>query len=133
MKLYIVTGPPCSGKTTYVKEHMSEDDLVFDSDEIARAFTYSKHHTVNKEGIKHFILKLRYQWIQALRNFGPNGNAWLIASNLTDSLMKNCRQYDYEVVKMDASIEECLVRMQKDDSRPDKEEWEKVIKGYTPM
>lgn len=32
MKLYIVTGPPCSGKTTYVKNNLKENDIVFDSD-----------------------------------------------------------------------------------------------------
>lgn len=133
MKLYIITGPPLSGKTTYVQNQLKENDIVFDSDEIARAFTYSKYHTVNKEGIRPFILKLRYQWIQSLKSFGLQGNAYLIATNLTDSLLKQCKQYDYEIIKLEVTKEECIKRLYEDDTRPDKKEWEKVISSYSPL
>lgn len=132
MKSYIVTGLPCSGKTTFVKNRLKEDDIVFDSDEIARAFTYSKYHTVNKDGIRPFILKLRYQWLQSLNSFGITGDAYLIASNISDSLLKRCSLYDYEIIEMNTSLEECIDRLYKDNSRPDKKDWEKVIKSYSP-
>lgn len=132
MKLIIVTGPPCSGKTTYVKSQLKEDDIVFDSDEIARAFTYSKYHTVNKQGIRPFILKLRYQWIQSLDSISIAGNAYLIASTVTDSLLKHCSRYEYEIINMNTSTETCLYRLKNDHTRPDKKEWERIIQQYTP-
>jgi hypothetical protein len=35
----IVTGPPCGGKTTYVKENAKKGDVVIDMDRIALALT----------------------------------------------------------------------------------------------
>jgi hypothetical protein len=36
--LVVVTGPPCSGKTTYVSEHFQPGDIVIDFDAMAAAF-----------------------------------------------------------------------------------------------
>ena len=35
----IVYGPPCSGKSTYAREHMGENDVVYDYDRLIRAMT----------------------------------------------------------------------------------------------
>jgi uncharacterized protein len=35
--LTVVTGPPCSGKSTYVREHAAAGDIVVDFDVIAQA------------------------------------------------------------------------------------------------
>jgi len=35
--LTVVTGPPCSGKTTYLQQHARPDDIVIDFDAIAQA------------------------------------------------------------------------------------------------
>jgi dephospho-CoA kinase len=33
----IVTGPPCGGKSTYIKENAKDGDIIIDMDELARA------------------------------------------------------------------------------------------------
>ena len=38
--VYIVYGPPMSGKTSYVIEHMEEGDLVVDMDSLYQAVTF---------------------------------------------------------------------------------------------
>jgi hypothetical protein len=35
--LVVVTGPPCSGKTTYVNEHRQSGDVIIDLDAMAQA------------------------------------------------------------------------------------------------
>lgn len=35
--LTVVTGPPCSGKTTHVREHAKPGDIVIDYDQLAQA------------------------------------------------------------------------------------------------
>jgi len=35
-QVVLVTGPPCAGKSTYVRTHAQPDDLILDLDEIAR-------------------------------------------------------------------------------------------------
>ena len=34
----VVTGPPCSGKTTYILNHMAEGDIMVDFDRIAQTW-----------------------------------------------------------------------------------------------
>lgn len=38
-RTYIVTGPPCSGKTTWVRRHATAGDITIDYDELAAALT----------------------------------------------------------------------------------------------
>lgn len=39
MALYVVTGPPGAGKTTWVTEHAKQGDVVIDYDRLAQALT----------------------------------------------------------------------------------------------
>lgn len=42
----VVTGPPCGGKSTFIKNNAKPGDIVIDMDEIARAFIFgeTKNH-----------------------------------------------------------------------------------------
>lgn len=40
----VVLGPPCSGKTTYVNEHITRGDIVIDFDAIASALGSGQDH-----------------------------------------------------------------------------------------
>lgn len=42
--LTVVTGPPCSGKTTYVRERAQPGDIVIDFDVLAEALGSPDHH-----------------------------------------------------------------------------------------
>lgn len=42
-RVVLVSGPPCSGKTTYVREHRGPHDLVFDMDAIKEALGGPDH------------------------------------------------------------------------------------------
>jgi hypothetical protein len=45
--LHVVMGPPCSGKTTYVRDHRSLRDVVVDMDALAEALGGSSTHTAS--------------------------------------------------------------------------------------
>lgn len=130
MRVFIVTGRPCSGKTTYVRNNIKQNDIVFDFDEIARALTYSKWHTVNKENVKPLVMQLRHAFINSLWDSKPLGDVWIIASNLTDYLLKITKRYEPDIITIDTSEEECIRRLHLDETRPDKDEWERVIREW---
>ena len=44
MRVVVVTGPPCSGKTHHVQEHRNPGDVVIDFDTLAHALGYPHEH-----------------------------------------------------------------------------------------
>ena len=43
--VYLIYGSPCSGKTTYVKEHFKTGDIVCDVDKLYSALCFNEEHT----------------------------------------------------------------------------------------
>ena len=50
--IHVITGAPCSGKSTYIKEHKGKGDLVVDYDEIAFCLGSDESHPVNEVNTK---------------------------------------------------------------------------------
>lgn len=42
--VYLVYGSPCSGKTTYIKEHLKSGDIVCDVDRLYSAISFNEEH-----------------------------------------------------------------------------------------
>ena len=42
--VYLVYGSPCSGKTTYIKEHIKSGDIVCDVDRLYSAISFNEEH-----------------------------------------------------------------------------------------
>ena len=42
--IYLVYGSPCSGKTTYIKEHIKSGDIVCDVDRLYSAISFNEEH-----------------------------------------------------------------------------------------
>lgn len=49
--VHIVYGPPLAGKSTFVRENMGPDDLVFDMDAVQNALCYGADHAGNDDFI----------------------------------------------------------------------------------
>ena len=54
----VVTGPPCSGKTTYILEHMAEGDVMVDFDRIAQAISPKSPQYQYPEGVRRSVRAL---------------------------------------------------------------------------
>jgi predicted kinase len=131
MGVKIVYGAPCSGKSTYVREKIKENDIVFDYDAITRALTNSQQHLSKREVSHRYVLDIKLTLIKRYRMGSKAKDLWIISTFLTDSFKKYVHDLKPEYIKMDVSMEECLARLDKDEMRPDKEEWkQKIIEWF---
>lgn len=132
MGFTVVTGPPCSGKSTFVKANKGSRDVVFDYDRLSSALTCSTEHTVNGRSYAHrFVMDMRSSFVAtAKRGAHDAENMWFIMTNLTDSVRAWLSTLEPEYVEMRVSEQECLQRLAADDSRSDKEAWAEVIKKW---
>lgn len=77
--IYIVYGAPCSGKSTFVKESATKDDLVVDINEIYEAISINSQHAKSKRLASNaFQIRDILLDMVKTRN-GKWTNAWIIA------------------------------------------------------
>lgn len=105
---HIVTGAPCSGKSTYVEEHAKTGDLIVDLDKIAQAFGGKSREY---DGIiKDTAIKARAVAVETART--SDAESWIC-----DTYGK-CAEDDDDVITIDPGKDECI-RRAKEDGRPD--------------
>jgi hypothetical protein len=71
----MVCGPPCAGKSTYVREHARPGDTVIDIDSIAKEHGYGRDRPADVTGL---LLLDRNQRLAALAHKPPEHVAWVI-------------------------------------------------------
>ena len=130
--VYIVYGPPCAGKSTFVKKNMKPTDLVFDMDAVQNALCYGADHA-GKPHTLGAALALRNAFIAYLNNQRPDaqGNAWVIVSSASPEYF--ARRFfgaRISVVRLLAPLDVCLKRLELDDTRPDKVFWRQAIREW---
>lgn len=89
--LTVVTGPPCSGKSTYVRTHRGPDDVVIDFDLIAQALGSGSPHDHNA-AVRHVTMMARRAAIDAAITMHRAGHtAWVVDCNIPDARMRAYR------------------------------------------
>lgn len=116
--LRVVTGPPCSGKSTYIREHAGEQAVVIDLDDIAHALGYPVHHVDWAEATPHparvAAMVARASLVKSTLTRKLVGEVWL-----TDTVVSAVAQQRYvaagaEIVSLDPGREVCLKRAERD-------------------
>ena len=125
-KLKIYYGPPCSGKSTKVQKILTDNDLVFDWDLLNQAITNLEYHDQSK-GTLSLISGFRKIFINESQQNEVIDNFYLLTSKFTPGLERQLEGSDYEIIEIKATKEECLNRLENDDSRPNKEIFKKRI------
>jgi 5-methylcytosine-specific restriction enzyme A len=130
MKVVVVHGAMLSGKTTYVRDRITKDDIVFDYDEIAKALTYGHATKGTKLLIHDYIMDFRRLIIERIKNETSIKTLYFITTNVTNELKHFLFKLNPTYIYMDVSEEECLRRLYADNSRENNEMWERIIREW---
>lgn len=127
-KVYIVYGPPMSGKSTFVRENVNRGDIVVDMDSLYTAVsmqpTYDKPDNLfsNVMGVHNLLID------NIKTRLGKWHDAWIIGG-YADRYKRERLANDLgaELIFCNVSKEECLKRLEVDEDRQyRKDEW----RGY---
>ena len=126
-KVYIVYGSPCSGKSTWVKENASKDDLIIDIDKIWECISSCDKYNKPKR-LKQNVFGVHNTLIEQVNlRVGKWKNAFIIGGY--PLLMDRVRLADKlgaELIHIDTDKETCL-------SRSINGEWNKYINDWWEM
>lgn len=99
--LYVVTGPPCSGKSTHVREHAQPGDIIIDFDLIAQALGSPKPHE-HPGHIRHVTIAARKAAIAAALTVTHRATVWIVATTISPRDLDTYRQAGAVFVKTGA-------------------------------
>jgi hypothetical protein len=110
----VVSGAPCSGKSTYIREHAKPGDIVIDLDPLCRALTvgYEDGHMV-PEYVAHIALGARNGALKRalrLRERRNGVRVFVIHTAPKPQDLSAYRVHRAEIVVMDPGKEVCLER-----------------------
>lgn len=131
--IVVVTGPPCGGKSTYIKDRAKSGDVIIDMDRIALALTTddTASHSYSSE-VRWIAMQARKAAVkEALFQFasrrGPT--AWIIHTDPTADERSQYRLRNAQIVEINPGKDVCLERLK---SRPEVNQpiARKVISDY---
>ena len=131
-KVYLITGAPCSGKTTFVNENKGNSDLIIDIDNIWQCITGGeRYYKPNALKTNAFIIRDCLLDMVKTRT-GKWERAWIIEGlPHRAERERKAALLGAEVIHIDTDEKTCLWRLANDESRIlYKEEWTKYINDY---
>lgn len=129
-KVYIVYGAPCSGKTTWVHDVATEDDLIVDLDSIWQMISINERYK-KPDSLKTIVFDVRDKLYDDIKfRSGKWHNAYVITGGalIGDRERLSQRLGADDLIYIDTAKEVCLTRAQK---RGDAfSDWKKYIEDW---
>ena len=110
--IYLVYGPPCGGKSTYINDHMTEGDIVCDVDLLYAAISGRDPHDADLYAHETALL-LKEKLLDIIRNReGGWKDAYVTSlANTPEQLAADMERVKAdEAIYMDTPMEVCLER-----------------------
>lgn len=131
--VYIVYGPPMSGKTSYVIEHMEEGDLIVDMDSLYQAVTLlPRYH--KPDILKYNVFAIKNSIIENIKTrYGGFRTAWIIGGYPRKVERERLiSMLNATPIFLDVSKEECIDRIDgcNDYRSEHREEWIQYIEQW---
>ena len=112
----VVTGPPCGGKSTYIKENAKDGDLVIDMDKIALALIHGepKSHSYGDD-VRSIARAARKAAVKQALIIGQGNSLgiWIIHTDPSVADRTNYRIVSARFVECSPGLQVCLERLKK--------------------
>lgn len=132
--VFLVYGAPLAGKSSWVKDNMTEGDLVIDIDSIWQMVSGCPRY-VKPPRLKAVVFKVRDTLLDCVKyRLGKWQCAYVIGSYVLQSDRERlCRELGAREVFIKATEAECLERLQNDEDRKNIEGYENYIREWFQM
>lgn len=131
-QVYLVYGPPMSGKKTLVKENISRGDIVIDMDRLYESITMLPGYD-KPDQLFSVVIGIHNKLIDNIKTrYGKWNNAWVIGG-YPDKYKREKLAEDLgaEIIFCDVSKEECLRRLEAEEKLMyRKDEWRGYIEKW---
>ena len=123
-KVYIVYGSPCAGKTTWVNNNATSDDIIIDIDKIWECISFCDKYNKPKR-LQSNVFEVRNNLLNQIKmRLGNWQNAFIVGTYpLKMERERLSNQLGAELIFIDSSKETCLSRAKND-------EWKKYIENW---
>lgn len=118
--VYIITGAPGSGKSTYVKKHKKDNDLVVDLDYICAALQLETNVHRNHDSVLKAAICIRDSLYPFIANrWGDWCDCWIITAEADTRKLKDLESKvrATDTIEINVPVSECLRRIEKEQSR----------------
>jgi len=116
--LHVITGPPCAGKSTYVREHAQDGDVRVDFDVLAQALGSTVAHGSDGH-VREAAFKARNAAVNYLLDNADDAEGWIIHSSPADWQLEAYEKVGAELIALDTDMDTCLERAEADGRPPD--------------
>lgn len=122
--IHVITGPPCSGKSTYMREHAQDGDVLVDYDVIAQAFGRKEPHVSRIRPTDPHLAAFvaRRAVINWALEHVSDVESWVIHTNPTPEEMEAYGKSGAEIIALDTDMQTCLERAEADGRPPGTDE-----------
>ena len=129
-QVYLVYGAPLSGKSTYIRENMSEGDLLIDMDSIWQCVSGCERY-IKPNRLRSVVFRIRDDLIDIVKyRYGKWSNAYVCGGYaLSSERDRITKDLGARQIFIDTPREECIARLEADTER-DHDEWIKYIDDW---
>jgi len=123
-KVYFVYGSPCSGKSTWINDIATTDDLIVDIDKIWECISFCNKYNKPKK-LQQNVFEIRNNLLEQIKmRMGNWQNAFIVGTYpLKMERQRIADKLGAELIYIDSTKEECLVRSKTEKWKEYIEEW----------